>query len=484
MLEPIDGGRRPKVALRWLAMEGGLFGLCLCLTGCISPDGLPFWEQGERPEPIETVVVARGEFDHVILDQGQVESSAGVNIECNVKMEGRGGIPILWVVEEGKEVHRGEKLVELDASLFEDRLKQQIQNVATVQANVIQAQANVQTAQISLEQYLQGDYLIARKDLLSRIAVAEQQLRNADVALSNAKRLRSRGLTTPLQIESVEFDRRAALDELDKAKTDLRVLDELICRRNRVQLQSNIDAAKAQLESAQLRLREEEQELEEIRQQIANCEIYAPADGIVVYNNERSRPGSSGEFVVEEGALVRERQVIIKLPDLNKMRVRAQVNESAIRYIEPGMNAIVQVEGVEGEMIGQVTRVARYSLPGAWYSSVREYEVWVDILNPLPAIRSGMTAEIRIFAAHLNDATVVPLNVLYEYRDHLYCLRRRDADAWETVQVFLRATDLESAAIESGLSPGDVVVVNPRRHLDLFEFPDELPSDVLAARPE
>ncbi|RMF39431.1 MAG: HlyD family efflux transporter periplasmic adaptor subunit [Planctomycetota bacterium] len=483
MLQPIHDRGAMGHRNGWPGAMLCVLGLSALVGGCSTGEGIAFWDKGTRQGRIETVEVARGEFDHVILDQGQVESSAGINIECKVKMQGRGGIPILWVVEEGKEVRRGEKLVELDASLFEDQLKQQIQNVALAQANVIQAEANVETARIALEQYLQGEYVIARKDLLSQIAIAEQQLRNSDVALINAKRLEGRGLMTPLQIEAVEFDRRAALDQLEKARTDLRVLDELISQRNRVQLQSNIDAAKAQLESAQLRLREEEQELENIREQIANCEIVAPADGIVVYNNVQSGPGRGGsEFVVEEGALVRERQVILKLPDLNKMRVRAQVNESRIRFLEPGMNAIVQVEGVEGEMIGKVTRVARYSLPGAWYSSVREYEVWVEILNPLPAIRSGMTAEIRIFAAHLDDATVVPLNAMYEYRDHLYCLRRGDGNRWETVEVLLRATDLDSAAIEAGVSPGDVLVLNPGKHLDLFNFPDELPADALAAK--
>ncbi len=70
-----------------------------------------------------------------------------------------------------------------------------------------------------------------------------------------------------------------------------------------------------------------------LERMIANCTLYAPRDGIIVYANTSNAFGQS-QTTIQEGVTVRENQPIINLPDPNHMRVRAKVNESKVaRFI-------------------------------------------------------------------------------------------------------------------------------------------------------
>jgi HlyD family secretion protein len=421
--------------------------------------------------------VTRGPFDHIVLEQGEVESSSNIDVMCEVKAKGTAGTPIIWVIEEGTYVKKGDKLVELDSSAFEDELTTQRIAVSGAEATVISSEALVKTAEIALQEYLEGTYQSERKTILSEIALNEQNLRKAELNLASAERMAAKGLLKSLQIEAENFAVENAKNLLESAQARLKVLDELTKEKMKVQYTSDIEAARAKLGSDKIVLAEEQDTLKEIQTQIDKCVIYSPADGVVVHNNSYSSRGGS-EFVVEEGASVRERQTIIKLPDPTKMQVKAKINESRITFIRDGMPAIVKVGAAEGDLIAKVTRVNKYAEPGSWFSSaVKEYAAFVEIKAPPETIRTGMTAEVRIFVSQLPDALQIPVNGIYEMKGHHFCLKKND-EGWETVEIKIGATNDKMLTIEEGLTEGDEIALNPRKHLSLMDLPniEELPE--------
>ncbi|MCA9195594.1 MAG: efflux RND transporter periplasmic adaptor subunit [Planctomycetales bacterium] len=419
-----------------------------------------------------TSEVINAPFDHIVLEQGEIESSSNIDVICEVKARGGSGTPVLWVIEEGSYVKKGDKLCELDFSALENEFKTQKIAVASADAQVISSEAIVRTAQIALQEYLEGTYLSERKAILSEIAVAEQELRKAELNLDSVQRLAAKGMVKALQVEAEEFAVDNARNVLESAQSRLRVLDQLTKEKNKVQFESDIEAAKAKLSSDQSVAAEESDKLKELEDQIAKCTIMSPADGVVVYNNSYSSRGGS-EFVLEEGAIVRERQTIIKLPDPSKMQVKAKVNESRITLITDGMPAKVRVNAAEGEMLARVRRVNKYAEPGSFFSSaVKEYATFVEILNPPESIRSGMTAEVRIFVEQLPAALQVPVHAIYEFKGHHFCLRQQGENSWETVEIKIGATNDKMVTIKEGLSAGDQVALNPRNHLDLLQLPE------------
>ncbi len=415
--------------------------------------------------------VVRGPFDHIVLEDGEVESSSNIDVLCEVKTRGSSGTPILWVIDEGTYVTKGDKLVELDSSGLETELQAQRILCASAEATVISSKAAVRTAEIALQEYLQGTYQTERRAILSEIATAEQELRKMELNLASAERLAAKGMVKSLQIEAEKFAVSNAKNMLESATGRLKVLEELTQEKMKVQLESAIDAAKAKLSSDESVLNEELNKLREAEDQVAKCVIKSPADGVVVHNNSYSSRGGA-EFVVEAGASVRERQCIIRLPDPNRMQVKAKINESRITLIREGMPVKISITAAENELKGRVRRVNKYAEPGSWFSSsVKEYATFIEIIDPPETIRTGMTAEVRIFVEQLEDAIQIPVQAIYEYKGHHFCLRRQP-DSWETVEIKIGATNDTMVTVEDGLAENDQVALNPRSHMNLMDLPE------------
>lgn len=470
---------RLSIALPQRRRSGNALLIAIVVLGLLS-GGVFAWYQwsqmgaGSGDTELLTAVAKYAPFDHIVTEQGEVESSSNTEVICEVKSRSSGsggGTPILWVIEEGSIVNEGDKLVELDSSALENELGTQKIAVSSAEALVISSKATVRTAEISLQEYIKGTYEQERKLIISEIAVAEQELRKAELKLSSAERLGAKGMMRALQIESEQYAVDNAKNVLDAAQAKLQVLEELTLEKNKVQFESDIEAAKAKLASDESVLKEELDNLREIEDQIKKCVMLSPAAGVVVHNNTFSSRGGNAEFVVEEGATVRERQTIIKLPDPARMQVKAKVNESQVTLIGEGMAATIKVGAAEGEMMAVVKRVNKYAEPGNFFSSsVKEYATIIEIIDPPETIRTGMTAEVKIYVAQLEKALQIPVHGLYEHGGRHFCLKKSE-DGLETVEVKIGATNDEEVTIEEGLSEGDEVVLDTRRHLDLMDLP-------------
>ena len=456
-------------------MIGKLTLVGIVLLAAIGGVGWYWIDSGDEAIDYDALItqsVVEKPFDHIVLEQGEVESSSNTEITCKVKS--RDGTTILWVVEEGSRVKAGDKLVELDQTDLEARLKEQKIEVITAEAEVTTAEALVQQAKISRQEYLEGVFKTEEKAILSAIAQAEQELRKAELAIQSSQRLVAKGLVKSLQLDADRFAVVNAKNTKEAEEAKLRVLRELTRQKMLVQFDSDIEAAEAKLSAAKQELLEEQTELAEVEEQLENCVIYAPTDGVVVHANRFSGRGGNAEFVVEAGASVRERQAIIRLPDPSQMQVKCKINESRITLVDEGMPARIRIDAIPGMLLtGRVQKVNRYAEPGSWYSSaIKEYATFVEIIDPPENIRTGMTAECQIFVEQLPDALQIPVEGLYEHDGKMYSLVRRGDTEFETVPVKMQATNDTMVAIAEGLQLDDEVVLNLRQHMDLMELPD------------
>jgi HlyD family secretion protein len=432
----------------------------------------------DSAEQILMARVTRDPFEQIVLEQGVVESSSNVDIKCEVKSGASNTTEILWVIDEGTHVGKGDKLVELRTSALERDLVQQQIVCNTSYALVVQAENTLKAAEIARLEYLEGSFRQEEQAVLSEIFVAEENLRRAQLAFQSTERLAARGIVSALQMEGDQFAVEKARNELDAAQTKLEVLQKYTKAKMLKQFDSDIATAQARWDSEKQSHELEMEKLEEIKEQIAKCTIVAPEAGQVVYANTFSGFGGGSEFVVEEGALVRENQVLIRLPDPNKMQVKANVNESRISMIRAGMSVSIEFDAIRGRKFrGRVTRVNQYAEPTSWRSgNIREYATFIQIIDPPEDVRSGMSAEVRILAEQHDEVLQLPVQALYETRGRFFCLMK-DGDRWETREIQVGSSNDSYMIIQSGLEEGDRVVLNPRAFSDHLELPDMPDAD-------
>jgi HlyD family secretion protein len=434
--------------------------------------------------------VENGLFKHTVIESGVIESSQNIDIICNVRSRA-GGVQIIWVIDEGSQVIKGDKLVELDTTTLEDSLQQQKLIMNRANSTRISADAAVRRATIARQEYLEGTFKQNEQIIESNILIAKQNLSTALDKAAFSERLAAKGFVTQQQLQADRFAVKRANLDMALKESELLTLREITQRKMLVGFDADIETAKATKQTEEKNYIEEEKQQTEIQQQIENCMIYAPDDGQVVYANQQSSRGGA-EFIVEAGATVRERQSIIKLPDPEQMQVKAKVNEGRIAFIRKGQRVDVVVGALEGQTLqGVVAKVNKYPEATSWFNSeVKEFATYIKILDPPDAIRTGLTAEVEMLVNTMANQMIVPVQTLHEDQEQAFCLVKRpydstnplhsqemggkhgDVDAEysvEIVEIEYAASNNKFLAITKGLEAGDMVVMNPRSEEEVLD---------------
>jgi len=496
---------RSRIQRRRCARRGNTFTFVAGSVGVVAVLSLLGWwmfggRGSEESSDLLTTEVAHGPYDYVVIEQGTVESATNTELRCQVRSRGGGGggggpggggslggssTAIMDVVPEGTIVKEGDVVVELDSSSLMLEENSQKILVSNRESLLAQAQNALKAAQIGRTEYLEGLYVSQEKLVLTELFLAEQAYSTAEQGLKSAKSLFEKNIITGLQLQAAEVALQNAENGRDNARTKLNTLRNLTKQKELTVLEANIASAQASVKAQEASLQLEQDKLKDIQDQIAKCTIKATEPGQVVYANETDmfRSSSSSQFVVTAGAMVRERQVIIRLPNADDMQVKATVNEARVTLIRPGLPVSIRVDALKDEMLeGEVTKVNQYAEASSFSSgNIKRYSTIIKIKNPPPDLRVGMNAEVRIHVERKADALQVPVQALAELKGHYFTLVK-NGENYETREIKIGSTNDKVATIDSGLKNGDEVVMNPRAAgtlLKLPNLPDATPAIAL-----
>ena len=453
-----------------------LFVLSIVLLALLG--GGVWWAFGNRSKEsaIQPILseVFEGEFVAKVLDQGEIQSAENQEIVCQVGSRA-GTIEVIDVIDEGTQVKEGDWLVTLDKQGFEKELEQQRIAATNAETAVIQAQAAYDAAVATLKEYKQGIFVEQERMITNDLLNAKQELEQAEAYLAHSVKLQKKGYMTKQQLRSDEIQVSKAENSVALAEQQLKVLVEITAPKEISLLESDIKAAKVKWDNDLEAQKIELEQLAEIEEQLENCEIYVPqgVSGEVVFAKEFDRRGGA-EWVLEPGAQVRERQVLIRLPNRDKMEVKVLVNEQSITLIETGMPAVINVDALNKQKLrGYVTKVNQYAEQGGWMSSsaVREYAVFVRIVDPPRTIIPGMNASVSIQTMYQKSVAQAPIQCIYAVNDELFVLRRNGPNDYETVQVTVGGENSQNVWITSGIEVGDLLVMNPGAYKEMMDLP-------------
>jgi len=483
-LAAFKSSRQRKIAVAALAVLA---------TGTVL---LAFIRNTDEPYNGITGVVRRGDLTISVTENGNMRNRDQVVVTSQV--EGR--TTILWIVDEGEMVEKGDLLVELDSSGLEDQLVEReiaIQNAeanyiraqqelkvtrSRTQSEIAEAELNLRFAKLDLDKYTgeQGEHAQDLDRLKADIDIAKEEMLRAEQKFKDSESLAENGFITPLELEGDRLAFQRARVDLRLAEGRLSLLRDYTHNRNLEQKESDVERAREQLERTKMsshsdivqaeanynarkqEFTRQQDRLEHLRRQIDLCRIKAPASGMVIYETSANPGWRGNREPLDAGQEVRERQELIFLPASDGMMAEVSIHESSLDRLEVGMPAVIRVDSRPGrEFSGRVRRIA--PMPDAqsiWLNpdlTVYTTQVTVEASN----LRTGMSCEVEIIIEQLSDVLFVPIQaVVRKGNRHVVYVPGRRGEL-EAREVEIGLDNNRVVHVRSGLSEGEIVVLAP-----------------------
>ncbi|MAI33716.1 MAG: hypothetical protein CBE00_07885 [Planctomycetaceae bacterium TMED240] len=416
-----------------------------------------YTEAGIKPQAISTEAlthtVGRQHLTVSITEQGTLESRENVEVKSKV----RGDNTVIWVVENGSLVEEGNVLVRLDTLAIEDTINERSKYALWSLSGAESSRANAKRAALAVKEYEEGRFVMQLKTMEKDLAIAESNLRVARNMAQHAKQMFERGYAPEVELTEKQFAATQAELAVNEAKNAILVLNEYEKPQEMEKLRGELKAAEATRDSLNERAKMDGTRRDLALAEKELCTIRAPKSGMVIYPSARSWEKTPD---IEEGATVHRDQTLLLMPDLQHMQVKVGIHESMIERVSLGLRAVITLP--EEELEGQVSEVAAIAEPASWWTgNLVKYDTIVE-LPVMKGLRPGMSAEVEVFLAEYEDVMTVPVTAVIEAVDGALCWVKMPSGEVEQRSIALGDSDTVMIIVESGLSVGERVILNPR----------------------
>jgi RND family efflux transporter MFP subunit len=467
--------------------------------------------------------VIRTSLDISVTERGNLESQLNERVLCeveDVQSDGINGTPIVWIVDNGASVKEGDLIVELESTMMQDRLDEQVLDVEEAKSKYVQAKVQyenqidqnetnlaeaelaVELAELALKQYEDDDggtFQIELEDVELSIQEAEAGELIQQTNLTGVEQLYKLGYRSSGELAEARLNALRAERTLANALSKRKELVEYRYKKMKMELEGAMQSskralrqvrrdndallaqAKARFDAAQESLSKESELLARYEDQLKKCKIYAPQDGMIAYASGQSRYREE----IRPGAAVRRRQPIMNLPNLKRMQVKTSVHESVLDQIDKGLDVSIRVDAFpDRHYQGSVQSVAVLPDQGGWFSSdTKVYPTVVTIDEDVEQLKPGMTAVVEIHVDYLEDVVAVPIQAIMQVEGETWCYVDAGGEP-ERRCIQVGKTNDKFVEIRDGIQEGERVVLNPHAVMDQHTRSSDKTDEVDTAIPE
>jgi multidrug efflux pump subunit AcrA (membrane-fusion protein) len=383
----------------------------------------------------------------------------------------------------------------------------------------------------------EGEYQKNLADLKGQIELADADVEMWKDRVAFSQRMQLKGFISPAQAQADESRLAGSRETLKKVKADKQLLQSYAAQaevkkrsaavqeawRTLERVVAQAAAKEAQTEAARKTARsvylQQEDMLKDIEEQLRECKIHAPQDGMVVYYiPESSRWSQTERGLIQQGASVQEGQKMMRIPDLKRMQVTTRVHEAMVsrirgddrrstgvhesvhaalllslspinallsqqeevseklrqeyqshEYYEAarGMPATIRVDAFPEQMLkGHVRTVATVASSSDFMTSdVKVYQTVVGIDDQFPGLKPGMSAEVTIHVDKtVENVLAIPVQAVIggaeSGRTRKIFVMTPNGPEEKEIEIGL--SNEKMAEVRSGLNEGDEIVVNPK----------------------
>jgi HlyD family secretion protein len=336
--------------------------------------GVTVYQSGKNVVTVQTGKVQRQDLSAVVSASGEIRPKTYVNIGANAF----GKITHL-LVKEGDHVRKGQLLAQLE----------NVQSSADVNAN----QASVQAAET--------DAIAA--DAAMKTSEADLLRAQADYDRNKLDWERAQNLFKDGLISKSDFDSR---------KNAWATADSGL-----VQAQARVSQAKAQKDSADQHISQNQATLTRFADVLQKATYTAPYDGVIT-----NLPVREGETVVM-GIQNSPGSTLMTLADMSVITAEVKVDETDIVNVHLGQPAEVTIDAIPKKIFhGTVSEIGDNAIvrsTGVATSQqttaseeAKDFKVVVTVTDPPPDLRPGLSTTAKITTASRNSVLAIPIQSL------------------------------------------------------------------------
>jgi multidrug efflux pump subunit AcrA (membrane-fusion protein) len=330
------------------------------------------------------------------------------------------------IVPEGTIVKEGDYVAQLDRSTYNNTLKTELDNLATLEKNL---QMKILDTAVVLTNL--------RDDIKNQVYVVEE----AAIVLDQSK------FEPPATIRKAQMDLNKSQRALEQKK-----------RSYSLKVAQNL----SEINNQKMILARRTRYVNDLQDFLTKFTVTAPSSGMVIYKKERN--GAKRK----EGSNVNPFDMVIAtLPDLSTMMSKIYVNEIEISKVKTGQTANIIVDAFPKKTYtGKVTYIANVGeqLPN---SDAKMFEVQIKVDGSDPTLRPSMTTGNKLIIKTFNDVVFIPTECVQTGPDSIPFVFEKN----RTKQiVILGESNDKNVIVEQGLDPGTTIYLIPPVEPDKFKL--------------
>lgn len=484
-------------------MKTGLRHTAICLSALLL---LPACGKrgGDDKQLDEIYEVTRGNFNIVISATGTLDAIKRYNIEA--PRISKRGLTIIEAVKDQTPLKKGDLIVACSDEDYLEELESQEIKVDDAEKSLMileqdfQMQKADSVSQIKsasdskrecveeLEKYQNEDAPLQKKNLQQSVDDARRAVKDEQDVLAS---LKEELLNTSMgddearseiedRIETSEESIESLESSLDDAEYDLRIFKqytypqksrslqqalvkaEMSLQKQLVNATSQQVQLEGKIEAQQRVLRSYRKQLAELKENIEMLRITAPVDGVVTYGNPDPRRRNREQKDITVGTSLNPSELIGTIPDLSKLIVNLDIPEASRSKVAVGMRSEMRIKALPNlRLTGEISKIADMASNLNFWdrTSPKIYSTVVSIDGTNEELRTGMTVEVDMISAEIQDVIYIPVEALYTKEGNVYCRVQKKLHPEER-EVKIGRSSKSYVEILEGLEPGEKVFLS------------------------
>ena len=369
--------------------------------------------------------VVRDNFVISITESGELRAKNSISMRAP---RTRGTLKIVYLVPEGTYVKPGDVLVKFDPVEATQRVRDEEQKYEVVLSDREKLLANHK----------------------SQNAKFDTQLQTAEISFEQSK----------LNLEKVKFEAMSVQQEaqLNHKK------NELSYNQTKLDVESSKIIQKSELNKQALDVRQREQELKRVKDELESLTLTAPTEGLVVYSTNWENQGRKYSI----GNTAYGGANIIELPDLSLMESVTNVNEVDVSKVKKGLKVLVKMDAFQDSTyLGEISDIASIGRNKDNNSKLKVYEILIKMKQHSEKLKPGMTTGNKMVVKEIPNVIFVPIESIFE-KNGKKIVFIKNGSSFEMREVEVGEKGEDYIIVRSGVRVGEeVALVDPFEKVDL-----------------